>query len=316
VKKALPPRTFSSLRPPNKSYKYFENWQAHPFKPDATAFELVNAWWLADASLLAYANEDFVNKTFDETGLKEGGFKVKCFDGGALGAQFFVMHNERFIVVSFRGSDMHNFWEEVLDVITMLKFLPARDESGGRVYGGFKAALEAVWDALQTHLQEIRNAGGGARRLWFTGHSMGAGLTTLAAAKTGREQAHGVQGVYTFGSPRVGDKGFKAHWAQLGLAETTYRFVNHNDIVTRNPPPGLYEHVGVLKYLDEAGQLRSPESPAAVTGFKFRLFKLASNVLSYVRRLLGGRALLLPGFQADHAPICYSINIWNNYDGA
>lgn len=315
MKKALPPRTFSSLRPPNKTYTFFENWQSNPFKHDASEFELVNAWWLADASLLAYADGDFVTATFKDTGLEEAGFTVKCFGDGLAGAQFFVMHNEHFIVVSFRGSDMTDFWEELLDIITILEFLPAQDESGGKVYGGFKAGLTAVWDSLCSYLEEIKSAGGSECQLWFTGHSMGAGLTTLTAAETIRKQVYRVQGLYTFGSPRVGDSIFNNHLAQIGLAAKTYRFVNHSDIVARNPPPGLYEHVGILKYIDEQGNLRSPENQPAVTGFKFKLFKLVSNILRYLRRLIGGREFILPGFQADHAPICYAINIWNNYNG-
>jgi len=314
MKKALPPSTVAGLRPPNVNYTYFEDWRSNPFRHDAAVFELVNAWWLADLSLLTYAEEDFVNRTFAETGLKDAGFSVKCFGGGAVGAQFLVVHDERFIVVSFRGSDMSNFWQELLDVVTIFKFLPAPDESGGHVYGGFKAALDSVWDELRRHLREIEGEGAGRRKLWFTGHSMGAGLTTLAAAKAAREGVQ-VQGVYTFGSPRVGDKGFGDYMARAGLAEITYRFVNHDDIVTRSPPPGFYEHVGVLEYLDGDGRLRSLESAADITGFKFRLFNLAARILRYLSRLVGERQFIFPRFQADHAPICYSINIWNNYDG-
>ncbi|MCA9453043.1 MAG: hypothetical protein KC584_10520, partial [Nitrospira sp.] len=61
------------------------------------------------------------------------------------------------------------------------------------------------------------------RTFWFTGHSLGAALATLAADRYGD-----VQGLYTFGSPLVGDEGFARDFYVSG-----YRFVNNNDVVAR-----------------------------------------------------------------------------------
>jgi triacylglycerol lipase len=59
--------------------------------------------------------------------------------------------------------------------------------------------------------------------------------------------------VYTYGSPRVGNKRYINH------AKTDYlRWVNNNDIVTRVPPAWLgYRHTGQEMYLDANGHIKT-----------------------------------------------------------
>src|SRR5262249_54451343 len=100
----------------------------------------------------------------------------------------------------------------------------------------------------------------GAKPVWLTGHSLGAALATLAAARWAA--GHRVQGLYTFGSPRVGNAAFAAT-----VPGPCYRFVNNNDVVTRLPPPGLfagYRHVGVLKYIRTDGVIVEDPAPEGV----------------------------------------------------
>src|SRR5262245_17898642 len=58
--KPLPPATPENLFPPNNGFDFFRGAHDHPFRFEAKRFELVNAWWLAEASLLAYSNDDLV----------------------------------------------------------------------------------------------------------------------------------------------------------------------------------------------------------------------------------------------------------------
>ncbi len=51
-------RTFKNLFNPNKEYQYFENTDNYPFRYKSDTFELVNAWWLAEASMLVYVEEE------------------------------------------------------------------------------------------------------------------------------------------------------------------------------------------------------------------------------------------------------------------
>ena len=104
--------------------------------------------------------------------------------------------------------------------------------------------------ALVDHLAAISGQGTG-KTIWFTGHSLAA-LATLAVD---RFKAGNVGGLYTFGSPRVGDKVF-----QVGFTPPCYRFVNNTDIIPHLPPPTVladYAHVGNLRFIDSAGRIVS-----------------------------------------------------------
>ncbi len=58
--------------------------------------------------------------------------------------------------------------------------------------------------------------------------------------------------LYTYGSPRVGDKAFVEN-----VKLEHYRWVNNNDIVTRVPPTWLgYRHCGKELYLNNVGVIQ------------------------------------------------------------
>ncbi|KAG2437137.1 hypothetical protein HYH02_011393 [Chlamydomonas schloesseri] len=80
--------------------------------------------------------------------------------------------------------------------------------------------------------------------LWLTGHSLGGALATLSALDL-TIQGLTIGGVYTFGSPRVGDDRFRIMYEKTGLADVTWRFVHRNDAIPQVPPKGLgnFQHV-------------------------------------------------------------------------
>jgi triacylglycerol lipase len=96
--------------------------------------------------------------------------------------------------------------------------------NGGSVHRGFNA-LDAIYDKLKHRLRELQQEKP-SRPSFFTGHSLGAAPATLAAERFGF-----VQGLYTFGSPRVGDAAFKDGFR----VKSAFRTVHNNDIVTRVP---------------------------------------------------------------------------------
>ena len=89
-KKNIPAFTFKNLSPPYKDYDYFRDSKSVPFEPMASSFSLINAWWLAEASTLVYADEAYVNQRFSEAGLK----RIKFFNRS--GTQCFIASNSRF----------------------------------------------------------------------------------------------------------------------------------------------------------------------------------------------------------------------------
>jgi hypothetical protein len=121
-----------------------------------------------------------------------------------------------------------------------------------------------------------------------------------------------LHGVYTFGSPRVGDRRFGARITAL-----VFRFRNDSDIVPHLPLGLVFRHVGSLQFIDGAGHLHSDPTPVMELMLDPGAHVLSANEAMTLRGMMRtGEALELPvpGFLADHAPINYSVLVWNCYD--
>jgi pimeloyl-ACP methyl ester carboxylesterase len=320
MKKPIPAPTPDVVLPPNSNHEYFADCDSHPFKFDATAFELVNAWWLAEVSLIAYADSVFVTPRFSSAGLELAG--QQPFSGSST--QCYVAHNDNFVIVAFRGTQVPRLGEDqdpleclknsVSDIYADAKFALVGAGQGYFVHRGFQKALEEVWADVSKHLDELR-AEKPDRKFWFTGHSLGAALATLAA-----DRHEHVNGLYTFGSPRVGNRKFSEQFRP-----GTYRFVNNNDIVTRVPPfgpfrpprilPGIYKHVGQLVYIDRNHDI------AAQTGTWTRFYHGMRRSIpgAFTAMRESGRKSIIQApadFLTDHTPLYYALHIWNNYAAA
>lgn len=296
-KKEIPQITWENITPPYKEYSYFQDSEHYPFRYEANAFDAVNAWWLIEAATLVYADQDFVVKHLGKTDLSE----VEFFSGPST--QCFVASNADFIMLAFRGTESRrregrtDFRDIFADLKVDCDIKLVESGQGGRVHQGFKRALDEVWDELSRYIKDIRR---GHRKLWITGHSLGAALAALAADRYGD-----VQGLYTFGSPQVGDVGFKNDFHV-----NAYRIVNGNDIVTKILPSGLYYHVGELEYIDSNGVLHDNPSHWA------RWMDVARGGIKNLFKSLGqvrhGFAAFVPTAVRDHVPTLYATHIWNN----
>jgi len=317
VKKPIPAPTPEVVLPPNISHDYFEDFESHPFRYSAIEFEWVNAWWLAEAALLSYADSAFVTDRFSKTGLELAG--QQPFSGGST--QCYIAHNDAFVIVVFRGTQvpkpgadqnpLQALKDSLSDLYADAKLELADTGQGYYVHRGFLDALEEVWTDVSKYLDKLR-AEKPDRKFWFTGHSLGAGLATLAANRCGY-----LNGLYTFGSPRVGCRKFARQFRVR-----TYRFVNNNDIVARvphfgpfRPPrllPGAYRHVGQLYYMDRNHDI------AALADKRNRTPQVTGQSIPGVFTAFrdSGRNALMqaPGeFLIDHAPLYYALHIWNYY---
>lgn len=308
MQKPLPRQTTRALNPPanvKEPYRFFESVLQHPLQPLDTALNLRNAWWMADAALLAYSHHDAAVKAFGDAGLQA---QLASFTGKST--QAYVASLPDAIVVSFRGTQLDHFFASVVDFLVDVKVLPAKDPSGHLVHGGFNAALGEVWTKLERHLHDEQTRT--RRPLWVTGHSLGAALATLAAGRLSGRPELQLTGVYTFGSPRVASRSFAE-----ALAVPVYRFRNDSDIVPQLVPRGVYEHLGRLQFIDGAGHLHRHVPSEGEEGLDLQGgFSLAEGALAIRARAqrLIGVDLPLPGFIADHAPLNYSIVLWNCYD--
>jgi hypothetical protein len=305
MKKHIP--TASELRAllnePITARTFFENADRYPFRPQSQGFELANAWWLAEAAYLAYVtNEGFVRRQLADAGLPN----VEFFDETddellQVDTQCFVAHGDDFAIVSFRGTELN----KLQDIITDARLRPEPFDGLGPVHGGFRRALDVVWDidgqlGLGDHLDRIK----AGRTVWFTGHSLGGGLAALAAARFG-ETAN----LYTYGAPRVGLRSFTRN-----VRLPAFRIVHNEDIIPLLPPRGLYwfhfdelyDHVGQVKYFDRAGAIHDREVRPLMR--MIRGYLLMADPKQALDELV---ANLERNGAGDHAILYYARHTWN-----
>ena len=142
-------------------------------------------------------------------------------------------------VVSLRGTENVRDWETNLrHSLTPADFpQPAANGSTARVHQGFLDAFRSVRDQIDRYMPC-----GEGLPIFITGHSLGGALATLGAAHL---SGWGLAACYTFGAPRVGNKGFSR-----SLRTPVYRVVNPLDTVPLVPAWSQgYRHAGARKRL-------------------------------------------------------------------
>jgi hypothetical protein len=241
------------------------------------------------------------------------------FSTGTAGG--YVARHEQDVVLIFRGTDTPTDEGNrcLLQWLVNCDFGQV-DGFGGRVHKGFAAATDHVWGLVHSQVRSALVKGG---RLWVAGHSMGGALAVLSAARLVEESVP-VAGVYTFGTPRVGDAAFAASYRP-----SLHCIENANDIVCHLPPPPAamqvvgamlkwladcnlnwsmpsdvsYEDVGALTFIDWDGQVRAsvPAGERVVLAAS-RLFRFARMVW-----MPGDRASLLD----DHRITAYVERLGN-----
>ena len=104
------------------------------------------------------------------------------------------------------------------------------------VHQGFRKALDSVWNSIDKELATLTCP------VFYTGHSLGAALATLAALR------RAPRALYTFASPRVGNEVFVVSFGSLPI----FRIVDDKDALTLLPPEALgFRHVGALQLLTD-----------------------------------------------------------------
>jgi triacylglycerol lipase len=203
-------------------------------------FNGANAEVLGKAASLAYADEATV-----ATKVKD--WKMELIHSFNLKeTQAYIIGDNETWILAFRGTEPNKIKDWITDLDAKHVGGP-----GGKVHEGFLVALSYVWSDIWNTLKDER----GFRSLWVTGHSLGGALATLAVAKLRQERGHPVNGLYTFGQPRVGDEEFSSHFNQ-DFGPYTYRFINNNDVVPRVPTRLMnYRDTGIVKYFNEYGKI-------------------------------------------------------------
>jgi hypothetical protein len=268
--------------------RYDPTWQAllHPergapllgssvtWNPDALCAELARLAYIrfeggqAKRLQQALASEGFAAPAeFHEAGRDAQGFGTSGPDGTSY--------------LAYRGTEPG----KLRDIATDARFRPVRWVDGGWVHAGFAAAEAALWPRVGEWV-----AGLGSAPLVITGHSLGAAMATLTAARLRNAR------LVTFGSPRVGNGAFAALFA----GRDARRYVDCGDLVEDLRAPLGYRHLAGERYIDRRGVVR-PSPPGWLERTRDQLAADADFVLR-----CAGRPGNVPLRElADHAPINY-----------
>lgn len=226
------------------------------FAAGAAGHAWSNAYLLGLASHYVY-KEELLDPRKTEADFRMA-FETRFGKLGMSGFRFFRapgsfeaygMTNANAMVITFRGTkEPEDFLTDAnLDQVPLTPPLFA--------HAGFAASLDGAYTQI---LEFARTRG--TRRLWLTGHSLGGALATLAAWRL-QQDGVTVQGVSTYGSPRVGNTAFALSYEALFASRPTQRWVNANDPIPLIPPPLIprpfpllpldYAHVGDYNHIVE-----------------------------------------------------------------
>lgn len=190
----------------------------------------------AELAMIAYNDEREATEAAGFVGFPD----VTFFDHD--GSQAYRFRNDDDCVIACRGTEP-NEWNDIRADANAASVLA---ETAGKVHRGFKTEVDDVWPMLETALLSNEQP------VWFCGHSLGGAMATICAGRCVLSHIKSNPGgLYTYGSPRVGDKRY-INFVKLDH----YRFVNNNDIVTRTPPAWMgYRHCGTEVYIDRNGRI-------------------------------------------------------------
>jgi triacylglycerol lipase len=265
------------------TYQVFEDCNSVPFNPSTSTFALNNAWWMAECSRFAYLDPTSANCAL---AAGAGFTDIKFFSKKEIAV--YILSNDNVVVVAFRGTNPQELNDDFID----LDFVMV-DEAGSHVHQGFRDALDLNWADVVNYITPLL----ATRELWWTGHSLGAAMATLAAERMpGRV-------CYNFGCPRVGDWNFIEQ-----IKQSVYRFVHNEDIVPSVPPPVFYRHTMPYFFIARDGLIY--QNPNFITWFKYNGFKAAW--LYMVGLIVAHRSIV--GAIEDHDMNNYAIYVWNNIE--
>ena len=225
--------SWQDLLHPGDATDFFLRRPFPEFDPASSAYSPVNALWLAELSRLIYRHdteeESLPPQPTRTSYLANAGFKQRQFFlSRETDTQAMLVEFEGalpFAVLVFRGTE-----QNIKDYLTDLEFgqlLLGKNKKD--VHAGFTEALDSVWREIDAELTQLNYP------IFYTGHSLGAALATLAAAR------HAPSAVYTFGSPRVGNQAFIDSLCNVPI----YRIVDDEDVVTTVPSEELgFRHIG------------------------------------------------------------------------
>ncbi|HBE69683.1 MAG TPA: hypothetical protein DDW52_16175 [Planctomycetaceae bacterium] len=226
-----------SFLPPPKAFAYFDE--------NDSGDSTVNAFLLSYLSDEVYPrsdetfNDDWIEDFADD--LEDDGIELIDYESYAwTGTEVAIMELDDAMIVVFRGShggdsNAVNFFADWLTDINGTAIQRTIGSQSVYVHEGFWYASDSAYDDVLSYVSAAHAEG---KKIWLTGHSLGGANATITAARLQWEDGIPVQGLHTFGSPRVGNQDFKKLFTDdapggiPALQDRTRRWVVEGDWAT------------------------------------------------------------------------------------
>jgi hypothetical protein len=257
--------------------------------------------WIADAAVLAYArsrSQLMDHETFRSIFVQAGFEDSKLIQRSDVlrSTQMYFAQRPELAILAFCGTVKGN----LQNLLTNFDALPVNPNDPGNtiVHKGFSDALDIVWTDAKQLLDGYRQEHP-ASQIYFTGHSLGGALATLAIWRFQKDQTDRNVSLYTIGCPRVGNGQFCKELNDRAT-KGIFRYMDGNDLVTHVPPAGHpigYAH---------------PDTGIQIGSRQWQLTDEIRTVLedadAIAWDIVTGRNP--PEDLADHSPVRYQYYLW------
>ena len=183
-----------------------------------------------------------------------------------------VIDSPTAVFVVFRGTDraaankvgtFQYQWNEWLKTDFDFAKIDPGETIPGQVHKGFWFSLRLVRDDVLAKIKEYNPKG--TKKLWITGHSLGAAYTEVFAAYAESKGVQ-VQGAYAFAAPHVGDQAFVNYLDSKVPGGRLQRFDFVDDPITVLAPYGLgFARAGVRNYYNDLSSFTYNAAERAIT---------------------------------------------------
>jgi triacylglycerol lipase len=210
-------------------------------------------------------------------------------------AEAYLLEDDTDLIIVCRGTQP-NQWSDISADLSIDRVKP--HSGGGKVHVGFKSYADKLWEPI---VSTVVNAKTANKKIWVTGHSLGAAMATLIARRCALDpMLQTPHALFTYGSPRVGDK---TYVEELDKLIPHHRWVNDGDIVTKVPLPPFYSHCGTMHHIDGNG-IVTPELETK---------KKIKTIIRFVIGFWGAVFSKLLGDTKDHSIEVYAqrLHFWS-----
>lgn len=230
-----------------------------PLDPANVSYHYGNAYWMARLTVAAnrkiqksqvFKGETKTKKILDRELSANGENPLNSVTGFDIkGVQAILIDHPKFIGIAFRKT---NSARDALCYFTDTKLIQISKSYPGKYNSGSYKALMKIWKDIRKAQNRIETEQN--KPIWFTGHSLGGAMASIAAAIY-TANGWAFKGIYTFGQAACMDQDAANALNKSTKNNRFFRFHSYKDNVPLISPTAKQRHMGEGIYINEQKDL-------------------------------------------------------------